>query len=136
MPAKGGVKNRDFSPPLKVPSVEDPRANHPLFAKAFTQVTSKKFFIELCDPYRKFCKYLKFQNRNSATNEIYFWIIYSNKCMNSSKNNFLILRFRKVNFVCGAASIKLFRRFVFKRILALERWLSKFLYILTSYCNN
>ena len=72
MPAKGGGVFREKHPPLKVPSVEVPHANHPLFRKAPTQVTCRKFFIGLCDPHRKFCKYLKFQNRNSATNENYY----------------------------------------------------------------
>ena len=69
MPEAGGGKNRDFYPPQLLPSVEVRHANHPLFLKVLPHVLDEKFFIEVCDPYKKFCKYLKFQNRNSATNE-------------------------------------------------------------------
>ena len=70
--ARGG-KNRDFSPPELQPSVELPNENRSLFRKEPTQVTYEKFFIGLCDPHRKFCKFLKFQNLISATNENYYF---------------------------------------------------------------
>ena len=90
-----------------MPSVEVPHANHPLFRKELTQVTSKKIFIWVCDPHKKFCKYLKFQNHISTTNENYY-VMFKKFMWGISAVDWKLISFARLS------SNKFFRRFVLK----------------------
>ena len=88
----------------KVVFLEVSEANHSLFRKGPTQVTSRKFFIGVCGPHRKFCKYLKFVNLTAPQMKFISELITPKNTWNQERMNFSSCAFTKLILFVGRIS--------------------------------